>query len=63
MFAALSILLKFKWAFHEPTHCVGKESGKFIKPFEFLPIALGQLRFIIPRIDLTGATINEKPNN
>ena len=31
MLAALTVLLEFKRAFHEPTHRVGKETSKLIK--------------------------------
>ena len=34
MLAALAVLLKFKGAFHEPTHRIGKEAGEFIKTFD-----------------------------
>ena len=63
MLAALPVRFEFKRAFHQPTHRVGKEAGKPIEPLQRLPVTLGQLRFVIPRIHMARSAVNEEPND
>ena len=59
MLAALAVRLEFKRAFHQATNGVGEETCETVEAVKRLAVALGQGRFVIPRIDLTMATVGK----
>ena len=62
MLAALAVRLEFKRAFHQATNGVGEETCETVEAVKRLAVALGQGRFVIPRIDLTMATVGKNPD-
>src|SRR5438094_986155 len=61
--ARLAVLLPLERRLHERTDLVGEEAGVFVEALEFLAIAFGQLRLVVPGIDVTGPAINEQPDD
>ena len=59
MFAALAVRFELERAFHQATDGVGEKAGKTVEAVKRLAVALGQGRFVIPRIDLTMATVGK----
>src|SRR5260221_9778856 len=61
--AALAVLRKLKWGFHQPANLIGKKARLVVKTFELLAVAPRQLRFVIPGIDLALSAIHEEPDD
>ena len=62
VFAALAVRPELERAFHQATDGVGEEPSETVEAVERLAVALGQGRFVIPRIDLTMATVGKNPD-
>ena len=57
------MLFEFKRALHQPTHRICEETSEPVKAFQRLPVALLQLRLVIPSIHMARAAVDEEPND
>ena len=44
-------------------HLIGEEARLLVETFQFLAVAFGQSRFVVPGIDLARASIDEQPDD
>ena len=61
MFSTLAMLLELKRTFHQASDRVCKKTGEPIETIERLTVSLGQGRFVIPSIHLTGTSVRKYP--
>src|SRR3954453_10130105 len=60
--AALPMLAKFEGRLHQWPDLIREEAGVLVETGQLLAISLGELRLIVPGVDLAGTTIHEQPN-
>ena len=63
MLAALSVRLEFKGALHQRADGVREKTGELVKTLELQPITLDELRLVVPRVHMAGATVDKKPDH
>lgn len=61
--AALTARGELEGRLHERADGVGEEAGVFVEAGEFLAVHFLELRFVIPGVDLAGASVNEEPDD
>src|SRR5579885_3186167 len=62
-FAALAVLPEAKRRLHHRPDLIGEEAGVLVEAGERLPVALFELRLVVPRIDLACPAVQEEPND
>src|SRR5687768_12267930 len=58
-----AMLSKSERRLHQGTDLAREETGVLIEAREFLTVALGELRLVVPGIDLAGPTVHEQPDD
>src|SRR5262245_9374207 len=61
--AALAVTLKAEGRLHQRPDLLGEETGVLVEAFQLLTIAAGELRLVVPRIDVAGTAVHEQPDN
>src|ERR1700722_2358242 len=59
----LPTLLPGEGRLHQRPDLIDEEAGLVVEALEFLPVALRQLRLVVPGIDLAGTAVHEQPDD
>ncbi len=62
-FAAFAVLREPEGGLHHRADLIGEKARALIEALEFLTVALGQLRLIVPGIDLARSAVEKQPND
>ena len=62
-FSAFTARGEFEGRLHEGADGVGEEAGVFVESGQFIAVHFFELGFVVPGVDLTGAAIDEEPDD
>ena len=61
--ARLAMLFKCERTLHYRSDRTGKKTGRLVEALDGLSVPLGELWLVVPRVDLAGPPVHEKPDD